>query len=57
MLENNTATDVDFVGMYFHCGADNVFRNNIVFGAGRASQSLDAKMLPGMCNAGGNPTW
>ena len=43
-------------GVYFHCGTANSFTNNIVAGAGRGGE-MQRRLLPGMCNKGGNPTW
>jgi hypothetical protein len=56
-IENNTVRAVGDAGIYFHCGADHVCRNNIIATVSQQSARLQPKLLPGMCNSGGNPTW
>ena len=66
VIEHNLIHDIEDEGIYFHCGSDNIANNNIIAFAGQAlssytpssrSQDISARLLPGMCNSGGNPTY
>ena len=52
-VERNTLYDVGDSGLYFHCGNNNTFLNNVI--AGVAMQTTAGSLKS--CNRGGNPTW
>lgn len=57
VMSNNTIYSVQDQGVYFHCGTDNKFINNIIASAGTGGTTIAQKLHPGLCNKGGNPTW
>ena len=56
-MERNVLWNTADSSVYFHCGADNSFVNNVCGRAATAKPNLNDKILPKLCNAGGNPTW
>lgn len=46
-MVNNTIFDTKDEGVYFHCGTDNKFENNIIALAGSGSTQLPKKLHPG----------
>lgn len=56
-ITNNTIVDIGNYAIYFHCSADNTAFNNILVQAAQQNTDISSKILPGMCNGGGNPTW
>ena len=56
-IESNVFFELEDSGVYFHCGADNTFANNIVGAVAFGKPYVDDKILPKVCNQGGNPTW
>jgi hypothetical protein len=56
-MDSNVLWGAQDQAVYFHCGADNRFANNIAVADCWGKPYLNDKVLPAMCNAGGNPTW